>query len=404
MRGYLEGASFREWILRLTSARSQVLDEAALLASARVGIAEGLLAGVTTFADTSSSGVVVDALTQLQVRGVSYQEVFGPDPRQCAASMEELQRRVARLSSRASTLVRLGVSPHAPYTVSDDLYRAVADYAAAERLPLAAHIAESQAETQLVCEATGPFADGWRARGISVAARAASPVALLEKTGVLSNRPLLIHCVHLTSDDVGAITRSGSAVAHCPASNAKFGHGIAPLRSLLANEVPVGLGSDSVASNNRMDLLDDARLAALLAGLSADSDPSPAAKVLELATLGGARAIGLPSEIGSLEVGKSADLAAFHVDAVRDEPVYDPATALVFGGGGRRAIMVLVAGVELVRDGRLCASLETDFRSMRESGERLARFALEAGTRRELDFSVVPPRVRTASPLGDTER
>ena len=153
-----------------------------------------------------------------------------------------------------------------------------------------------------------------------------------------------------------------------------------------------------------MDILDEARLAALLGGLGSESGPPQAAKVLELATLGGAHAIGLRSEIGSLETGKSADLAAFHVDSTRDEPVYDPATALVFGGGGRRAIMVLVAGVELVRDGRLLASLEPDIRSMRESGERLARFALEAGARRELDFSVVPPRVRTASPLGDTER
>ncbi len=393
MRGYLEGATFREWILRLTAARSQVLDDAALLASARLGIAEGLLAGITTYADTSSSGVVVEALTQMQARGISYQEVFGPDSRQCAASMEELRQRITRLASRSSSLVRLGVSPHAPYTVSDDLYRAAAEYAAAERLPVAAHIAESREESQLVCEATGPFADGWRARGIPVAARAPSPIALLEKTGVLSNRPLLIHCIHLTRNDITAIARSGSAVAHCPASNAKLRHGIAPLRSLLANGVAVGLGSDSVASNNRMDLLDDARLAALLGDAAANSGHTSAASVLELATLGGARALGLQSEIGALETGRSADLAAFHVDFARDEPVYDPATALVFGGGGRRAIMVLVAGVELVRDGRLLASLEPDIATLRESGERLARFALEAGAPRELDFSVVPPRV-----------
>ncbi|HEV8365004.1 MAG TPA: amidohydrolase family protein, partial [Gemmatimonadaceae bacterium] len=135
MRGYLEGGPFRQWILRLTSARTQVLDEAALLASARLGIAEGLLAGITTFADTSAGGVVLDAMTQMNVRGISYQEVFGPDPAQCDASMTELRARIALLSSRVSSLVRLGLSPHAPYTVSAELLADLAALAARRRWP-----------------------------------------------------------------------------------------------------------------------------------------------------------------------------------------------------------------------------------------------------------------------------
>lgn len=391
MRGFLERGTFREWILRLTAARAKVLDETALLASARLGIAEGLLAGITTYADTSSTGVVVDALTQMRVRGISYQEVFGPAPAQCDASMDELRQRISRLTPRSSPLVRLGVSPHAPYTVSDLLYRAVARYAGEERLPVAVHIAESREELMFVVAGSGPFADGWRARGIPVAPRASSPIALLRAMGVLETRPLLIHCVHLTSEDSADLARSACAVAHCPASNAKLSHGIAPVAQLLLNgrAVSVGLGTDSVASNNRMDILDEARLAVLMAR-AAHRGVIDASRALEMATLGGAAALGQQTEIGSLEAGKAADLAAFHVDLERDEPIYDPATALLFGAGGRRALMVAVEGVELVREGRLVTSLEADIAAMRESSARLARLAIEAPVPDGLDFSVVP--------------
>jgi 5-methylthioadenosine/S-adenosylhomocysteine deaminase len=266
---------------------------------------------------------------------------------------------------------------------------------------VAAHIAESRAEWELVTQGEGAFADAWRARGIPVAPRARSCIALLEATGLLATRPLLIHCVHLTSDDSAVIALRGCSLAHCPASNAKLAHGIAPLRSLMG-VVPVGLGSDSVASNNRMDILDEARLAVLMAR-SARHEDLNAERVLELATIGGARALGLEREIGSLEPGKAADLAAFRVDASRDEPIYHPATALVFGSGGRRAQMVAVAGVELVRDGRLLANWAPDIAAVREIGERLARFALEAGVPGGLDFTV-ESRVGTTSPRGDIQR
>lgn len=379
MRGFLEQGPFRPWLLRLTSAREKVLDEAALRAAARVGIAEGLLAGVTTFADTSASGVVIDALTHMRVRGISYQEVFGPDPRQCATSLGELRQRIARLRESTSSLVRLGLSPHAPYTVSDDLYRAVAALALAEQLPVAVHIAESREETEFVVHGEGPFADGWRARGIPVVPRAASPIALLAATGLLAARPLLIHCVQASNADIDLIAAANCAVVHCPASNAKLGHGIAPLAPLLEAGVTVALGSDSVASSNQMDLIGEARLAALFA--HADGSTALDARgALALATIGGATALGMEAQTGSLEVGKSADLAAFRVDPVRDEPVHDPAAALIYATGGRRALLVCVGGEELVRDGRLVVSLDEDLAAMKSAADRLARSQLASGT------------------------
>ncbi|MGH7695596.1 MAG: amidohydrolase family protein, partial [Gemmatimonadaceae bacterium] len=292
----------------------------------------------------------------------------------CDASMTELGARIALLSSRATSLVRLGLSPHAPYTVSDDLYRAVARFAAEQTLPIAVHIAESREETAFVTEGDGPFADGWRSRGIGVAPRASSSIALLETTGVLGARPLLIHCVHVTPADIAKIADARCPVAHCPASNAKLGHGVAPLTSLIAAGVPVGLGSDSVASSNQMDLVAEARLAVLLARVHPHGIELDANHALSLATIGGARALGMDAETGSLEVGKSADLAAFRAEATRDEPVYDPAAALVFGATGRRAPLVCVAGRELVRDGRLLVSLEGDLSAVKAAAERLAGF------------------------------
>src|SRR6185312_17557265 len=145
---------------------------------------------------------------------------------------------------------RVGVSPHAPYTVSDPLFALVAR----SGRPIAVHIAESDAEERYVVSAEGPFADAHSARGIPVAPRAASPIALLAKLGVLEARPLLIHCVRVSESDIASIAASGSSVAHCPISNAKLAHGIAPLLEMSSAGIAVGLGSDSMAANNRMHL------------------------------------------------------------------------------------------------------------------------------------------------------
>jgi 5-methylthioadenosine/S-adenosylhomocysteine deaminase len=354
MRGFLENLEFRSWILRLTRARREALSPDALTDSARAGIAEGLLAGVTTYADTNESGAPFRAMLDMGVRGISYQEVFGPDAARCAESLAGLRAKVDALRHGETSLVRAGVSPHAPYSVSDALFEATADYAREERLPIAVHIAESEDESSLVQHALGGWADAHRSRGLTVVPRAGSPIRLLERTRVLDARPLLIHCVRADAEDVGMIARQDCAVAHCPASNAKLGHGIAPLIDFLRAGIRVGLGTDSVASNNRMDLLDEARLAILMQRARVGRpDVVTATEILELATLGGARALGLETEIGSLDVGKSADLAAFPLDAPRSVPVYEPATTLVFAVSGATATFVAVAGRPLVVDGKL---------------------------------------------------
>ncbi len=381
MRGFLEDLDFRRWILRLTNARRAVLDDDALLDSARYGVEEGLRAGITAFADTCASGVVIRALRDYGVRGVMYQEVFGPDPVQCDAAVAELRERVAGLRYLETPLVRVGVSPHAPYTVSDALFVATTALARELGARMAIHVAESEVEQRLVVEGTGSFANGLRRRGIDVRPRAKSPIQLLNDLGVLEQRPLLIHCIRASEGDIHTIATTASPVAHCPVSNAKLGHGVAPLVEMLAAGVTVGLGSDSMASNNRMDLLEEAR-AALLAqrGRVGSSESPSAADVLELATIGGARAIGIDDVAGTLEPGKSADLAAFALDGL--EPVQDPIAAAVFTLGGSRAQFVTVAGDVKVRDGVLIGARSGLAERMRDLGRALADWLDSGGEMR----------------------
>jgi cytosine/adenosine deaminase-related metal-dependent hydrolase len=351
-RGLLEDLPFREWIVRLAGAKRDVLGEAELLLAARWTAEEAVRAGMTTLAATESSGAAVRALAERGLRGIVYQEVFGPDPAVAADSLRGLVAAVERLRMHESDLVRVGVSPHAPYTVSDALYRATADWAIAEGLPVAAHAAESQAERALVTEGEGEFAPGLRAREIATPRRGDSTIELLDRLGVLRARPLLIHCVELAAGDMARLADSGSSVAHCPVANARLGHGVAPYAELVAAGVTVGLGTDSVASNNRLDLLEEARFASLLHRAGARlPNVLPPADLLRLCTLDGARALGLEERVGTLEPGKDADLCAVSLAGVHVRPVHDPLPALFHAARGSDVVLTAVRGRVLFRAG-----------------------------------------------------
>ena len=290
---------FARWIRALRTLKDATTPEEFSRAAER-GVRDGWAAGVTCVADTGSTGAPLEALARLGGRGIYYQEVFGPDPAKRAASMEELEQALARLSRLASSRLRLGVSPHAPYTVSEPLYRAVADLARREGWPVAVHLAESHAESDLVREGRGPFADALRARGIAVTPRGCSPVAFLVQRGVVQRGTLCIHCVQVDQDDVELLSRAGASIALCPRSNRAHGHGTAPLSAFRRAGLRVGLGTDSVVS------VGDSNLWAEAAAAGLDGEDA-----LRMLTIGGARALGLEREIGSLEVGKQADLAVF---------------------------------------------------------------------------------------------
>ncbi len=357
LRHLLEGLDFAQWIRTLTQLRrAELSDPADVECGARIGLAEGLLRGITTYADTSDSATpVLMAMQAMGVRGVVYKEVFGPDPRQCAQSLVQLRDAVRELRSLETDAVRIGVSPHAPYSVSRDLFGAVASYAIAEKLPMAVHLAESAFEEDLVVRGEGPYAENWRSRSIDPAgARARSSVALLHEAGALHAKPLIIHGVRMDSADIALLAEHQCSVAHCPVSNARFGHGIAPLQAMLDAGLRVGIGTDSVASNNRMDVLDEARVAHLMACTRTRSwNAFPAERALWHATVGGAAALGLWDGLGSLVVGAPADLCVFGLDGLTALPLADVRDALVHGLAGSPARMTVASGVVKVRDGAI---------------------------------------------------
>lgn len=333
-RGAIPDADFYQWIQHVRS-RKSATDPGAYVESARAGLEEAWSFGITTVADTGDSGAAARALSDLGGRGVVYQEVFGPHPDQVEDSMHGLVTAVKRLSACASERLRIGVSPHAPYTVSAPLFRRVVEFARAEGLPLAVHLAESPAETAFVTGQGGPFAEGWRRRHIPLPESARSPVAYLDRLGVLRPDTLVIHGVQADSLDARVLAERGSALALCPRSNARHGHGTPPLAAYLAAGVRLGLGSDSVASVQSPDLFAEARAARAHASLSSGA-------LIRLLTLDAARAIGLEREIGSLEAGKWADLCLIEVPGPAEDP--SAAAARILECGSREVLGTWVAG------------------------------------------------------------
>ncbi len=353
MRGALDDVEhdFRSWLLKINDLRKNLsepeIDDAALL-----GAREGAAAGVTTFGDIGRNGSSgVRALKQVGLRGFVFQETeFSPDNRTADEDFAKLGEKFEQLKLEETDLVRVGISPHSAYTVGSRLFELIAQYSILNRVPLSIHAAESAEEMELLTEGKGFFHGLYEQFGLEWQSPLCTPIEYLERLGVLSTRPLLAHCVTASETDIERIARSRASIAHCPKSNAKFGHGYAPFERFLDAGIAVGLGSDSVASNNICDLLEEARFASLAArNLRGTNRFISAREVLKSATLGGAGALGLEGRIGSLEPGKDADLAIVSLKHLAQQPVNDIHASLVFSSGARDVEVTMVAGQEVFR-------------------------------------------------------
>jgi aminodeoxyfutalosine deaminase len=360
MRGLLDHVEhdFAAWLLLLNETRANRLNDSDIELAAVAGAVEGAEGGVTCFGDIGRYGKAgLKAMKAVGLRGVVYQETnFSPDDRTAGEDVGELAEKIRVLRNDETTLVKVGVSPHSPYTVSPKLFSMIADLAAAEGLKISIHASESADEEQLMQTGAGFFTGIYEKFGVNWTSPQCSSIEFLERTGILKLKPLLAHCVNASAADIERIKNNGATVAHCPKSNAKFGHGWAPLETLLDAGVAVGLGSDSVASNNMCDMLDESRFAALGARNRPGSTRFiAAAEALEAATFGGAKAMGLDAEIGSLEAGKQADIAVVSLGSVSQGPVNDVNAALVYSSSARDVVLTMVAGREIYRNGSKAA-------------------------------------------------
>jgi cytosine/adenosine deaminase-related metal-dependent hydrolase len=220
-------------------------------------------------------------------------------------------------------------------------------------LPIAIHIAESVEEGRFVRGGEGPFADAWKRREIEVPVHGVGPLTYVDRLGLLGPRTLAIHAIDVSAEEISRLKETGTAVAHCPKSNLKLGHGIAPLREFLDQGIRVGLGTDSVASNNAVDMFEEMRLAVYLqASRLGDPRAVTSHEALRMATLGGAACLGLEGETGSLEGGKRADFVVIDLDTPATRPVYDPVDALVFSAGRANVRATYLGGARIQTDAR----------------------------------------------------
>ncbi len=234
-------------------------------------------------------------------------------------------------------LVGFTLAPHAPYTVGDEALGRIATLSRELGLPIHIHVHETAQEV-----AQGIERHGCR------------PLERLRRLGLLGPDLIAVHAVHLDQADIALLATHSASVAHCPHSNLKLASGIAPIAELLDAGVNIGLGTDGAASNNRLDVLQEAHTAAMLAkGASGRAEVFPARAVLEAMTLGGARALGMEDRIGSIRAGKQADLVAMDLHAPECRPVFDPISHLIYTAGREHVAEVWIAGRHVVRKRQL---------------------------------------------------
>lgn len=340
MRGMSDDLALMDWLqnhiwpaeARLVSA--QFVHDGTLLACA-----EMLRGGVTCFNDmyffpeeAARAALQAGIRAAIGIIAVEFRSAYATD------AQDYLSKGMAlRDSLRDEPLLSFCLAPHAPFTVSDATFSQIATYAGELDLPIHIHLHETIQE----------IADSLRDHG-------QRPLARLQRLGLLGPGLIAVHGVHLDQQEIDLLAEHGSSIAHCPSSNLKLGSGIAPVRTLLAAGVNLGLGSDGSASNNRLDVFSEMRLAALLAkGASGDASVMPAHRALEAATMGGASALGLQDRTGSITPGKQADLAAVSLASLELSPCFDPVSHLVYAAGREHVTDVWVAGSRRVANGAL---------------------------------------------------
>ena len=377
MRGFLDDVEtdFYSWLMKLTSTRAEKLTDGDIKIAALAGALEGVRGGITCFGDIGRFGVAgFEALKTNGLRGLIYQETdFSPNDAIAKDDFAKLKDKFLSLRETETALVKVGLSPHAPYTVSRRLFEEITDFALAENVKVSIHAAESNQECDLFMTGKGFFAELYEKLNLDWNSPGQSPIAYLGDIGALRSKPLLAHCVKVSDDDINLIAESRSGIAHCPKSNAKFGHGIAPLEKFLDEKIRVGFGSDSVASNNAGDILEEARFATLAARTQAGKKRFLSAReIIKTATLGGANALGLERETGSLEAGKQADMIVVALENIAQQPIHDVYSALLFASNARDVTMTMVAGEEIYRDGATLKVDETEIKArMKEIGVKM---------------------------------
>jgi 5-methylthioadenosine/S-adenosylhomocysteine deaminase len=338
-RGLADDVPLMSWLNDYIFPAEASLDHRKVYAGALLACAEMIMSGTTTFCDMYLfEGSVARAAQTAGMRAVVGEVLFDFPSPHCGAWEQGLVYTEKLIDTfRGDPLITIAVEPHSPYLCAPELLQRAFELASRHQVPMVVHLAETEAEVQTVRERYGR-----------------TPVEHLEVLGVLASNVLACHCVKLTGDDIQRLKRRGVNVSHNPESNMKLASGIAPVPELLAAGVCVGLGTDGAASNNNLDLFLEMDTAAKLHKVHRlDPTTMDAATVLRMATIDGARALGLDRHIGSLEPGKQADIILIDTQKPHWTPLYHPESQLVYAAKGSDVATVIINGRVIMEKGRI---------------------------------------------------
>ena len=347
MRGAADDTPLMTWLQdHVWPTEAKHVDDEFVHDGSLLAMAEMLRAGVTCVNDmyffpeaTARAALRAGMRASLGIIAIEFPSAYAANAR------DYLQKGLAtRDAYNGEALLSFALAPHAPYTVADETLKRIAILAEELDLPIHTHVHETLHETE----------EGARQHGHR-------PLERLRRLGLVGPRLIAVHSVHLDDLEIELFAREGVTVAHCPTSNLKLASGIARVADLRRKGVRVGLGTDGAASNNRLDLLNEMRTAALLAKVKAgDASVLGAHEALRMATLDGATALGLQDEIGSLDAGKSADFIAVDLGTIETQPLYDPVSHLAYAAGREHVTHVWVAGEARLEDRQLTTLDERD--------------------------------------------
>lgn len=331
MRGLADDLPLMEWLQKhIWPAEAEHVSAQFVYDGTRLACAEMLKGGITCFNDmyfypeaAAAAAAEFGMRAMLGITALEFPTPYASD------ADDYLDKGLAvRELWRGNPLIGFCLAPHAPYTVSDRSFERILTLSEQLNLPIHCHIHETRHEVDE-----------------SQRQDQRSPLQRLHQLGLLGPGFIGVHGVHLAESDLELLTATGSSIAHCPSSNLKLASGIAPVARMRQLGINVGLGTDGAASNNRLDLFGEMRLASLLAkGTSGDASALPAHEILRMATLNGAVALGLSHEIGSITAGKAADLCAVNLGSLETKPCFDPVSHLIYVAGRESVSHVWVAG------------------------------------------------------------
>lgn len=331
LRGVADDLPLKEWLDKhIWPAEAKHADEQFVYDGSLIACAEMLKSGITCFNDmyyhprqTTKAALALGMRAAIGLIVIDFPTGYASDADDYLAKGMAL-----RDEFKDESLISFCMAPHAPYTVNDKNLSKVLTLAEQCDLPIHIHVNETRLEIE----------ESLNHHGIT-------PIERLHQLGMLSPALTGVHATHVSEHEIELLAKYGCSIAHCPSSNLKLGGGIAPVASLLDAKINVGLGTDGAASNNRLDILQEMRLAALLAkGSTGRPEVLNAHQTLYMATLAGAKALGLDQKIGSIAVGKSADLVAFDFKQIGMSPCYDPASHLTYTLGRESVSNVWIEG------------------------------------------------------------